>query len=495
MTRSISSKFSKDNRGKQVIQRSQDWAQPSALSGPHAGVVGLQRAAGNRAVNKFLLSDNAHSFSNNDAVPSVVFEVLRSPGEPLDSTSRAFMESRFDHDFNQVRVHTDLQAAGSARTINAQAYTIGKHIIFGAGRYAPHTTYGKRLLAHELTHVVQQERSFGAPTHLVSRTGDAADVEASRFSSTIYADASHQFMSLGVRATPTAIVQRQEQKDVEVSEEEGFFIREGQDIIGEAIGKLLPLSNRAQIFANRFAINVLFATQSFREHANSKIEKLEGEFTAGDLVNALAGAALGPIGKKITGRITSKLGKKLVGAIFGKLSQEITDKAKDAFSNDDDIDALKAVVKSLEKAAKVRATNTMDDVKKILDPFITRLNDKLRKTGYENLTDEELRFVDNFVDTGPSEVDPILESEYGVPSESSSKEIQVQLFEQLVFAFETKHVLATASKGERIKLERETKKIKKGEVGEVPVILFRLQGRRRKRTDIAVRRFREELTK
>ncbi|HVZ52508.1 MAG TPA: DUF4157 domain-containing protein [Pseudolabrys sp.] len=87
-------------------------------------------------------------------------DVLRSGGAPLDTPARDFMESRFGRDFAGVRVHTDAQAAQSARAVDARAYTVGGDIVFGAGQYAPQTDAGRRLLAHELTHVVQQQ---GAP--------------------------------------------------------------------------------------------------------------------------------------------------------------------------------------------------------------------------------------------------------------------------------------------------------------------------------------------
>lgn len=90
------------------------------------------------------------------SVPSVVREVLRLSGQPLDTGTRAYMEPRFGHDFSQVRVHTDAKAAESARTVNALAYTVGRDVVFGAGQYAPRSSIGQRLLAHELTHVVQQ---------------------------------------------------------------------------------------------------------------------------------------------------------------------------------------------------------------------------------------------------------------------------------------------------------------------------------------------------
>jgi hypothetical protein len=91
------------------------------------------------------------------SVPPIVRDVLRSPGQPLDSSTRAFMESRFGHSFSRVRVHDNVSAAESARAVNALAYTVAKDIVFAAGRYAPQTHEGRLLLAHELTHVLQQD--------------------------------------------------------------------------------------------------------------------------------------------------------------------------------------------------------------------------------------------------------------------------------------------------------------------------------------------------
>ena len=98
------------------------------------------------------------------AAPPIADEVLRSPGEPLDPATRAFFEPRFRYDFSRVRIHSDERAAASARSLGAAAYTVGQNVVFGAARFAPRTTAGRRLLAHELTHVVQQSRfTPGAP--------------------------------------------------------------------------------------------------------------------------------------------------------------------------------------------------------------------------------------------------------------------------------------------------------------------------------------------
>ena len=89
--------------------------------------------------------------------PPVVHEVLNSPGQPLNTETRAFMEPRFGHDFSRVRVHADARAFESARAVNAFAYTVGSQIVFASQKYCPETTEGRELLAHELTHVIAQK--------------------------------------------------------------------------------------------------------------------------------------------------------------------------------------------------------------------------------------------------------------------------------------------------------------------------------------------------
>jgi hypothetical protein len=88
---------------------------------------------------------------------------LRSPGMPLDSGTRALFEPRFGHDFSKVRVHADTEAAESALTLGARAYTLGTDVVFAAGQYAPTTRRGEALLAHELAHIIQQEGAALAP--------------------------------------------------------------------------------------------------------------------------------------------------------------------------------------------------------------------------------------------------------------------------------------------------------------------------------------------
>lgn len=103
-----------------------------------------------------ILRFTGHSTGENGTAPASVDRVLASPGRPLESKLRQDMEQRFGYGFSQVRVHTGTDAEQSARDVNAHAYTVGSNIVFGHGQFAPKTHTGRRLIAHELMHVVQQ---------------------------------------------------------------------------------------------------------------------------------------------------------------------------------------------------------------------------------------------------------------------------------------------------------------------------------------------------
>jgi hypothetical protein len=110
-----------------------------------AGMLGVQRAVGNAAATEIAEDQR-----------SPVLEVIGSGGQSLDEGVRTDMEARLGHDFSGVRVHTDDRADASARSVSAHAYTVGSDIVFQRGAYDPASTAGQTLLAHELTHVVQQ---------------------------------------------------------------------------------------------------------------------------------------------------------------------------------------------------------------------------------------------------------------------------------------------------------------------------------------------------
>jgi hypothetical protein len=145
------------------------------LATPYAGscnhpIHDLQRIIGNQAVLRMLQipaepgvarehlqrKEDRASTSEGTEAPPIVHEVLGSSSHPLDSATRAFMEPRFGHDLSRVRVHTDARAAESAAAVSSRAYAVGDDVVFATGQYAPGTGEGRRLIAHELTHVLQR---------------------------------------------------------------------------------------------------------------------------------------------------------------------------------------------------------------------------------------------------------------------------------------------------------------------------------------------------
>jgi len=169
------------------------WLRRKCACGGHVqGGGACEHCAAKRLQRK---ADSAHSQS---MVPASVHGVLQAAGRPLDAGVRARMEHGFGHDFSGVRVHDGADAARSASDVRAAAYTVGAHVVFGAGRYAPKTPEGTHLLAHELAHVVQ--RGDGVMRRSLSglKIGDE-DSAAERDAD----NAANQIVH-GGRATPTA---------------------------------------------------------------------------------------------------------------------------------------------------------------------------------------------------------------------------------------------------------------------------------------------------
>lgn len=128
-------------------------------------------------------SDSSSRKSGGQIAPALVNAVIARPGRPLDPDTQRFFSERFGHDFSQVRLYADPQAAASAQAVDAHAYAVGNHVVFAAGRYAPDTLVGQYLLAHELAHTIQQGdlRDRTAAPLGINAPGDAYEQAADRF--------------------------------------------------------------------------------------------------------------------------------------------------------------------------------------------------------------------------------------------------------------------------------------------------------------------------
>ncbi|MFE1171911.1 DUF4157 domain-containing protein [Streptomyces sp. NPDC058773] len=173
---------------------------------PEAAAV-LQRTVGNAAFSAVMTGVDEHRHGpgcGHTAAPAVqrsaVHEVLSTPGRPLDEPVRADMEDRLGADFSDVRVHTDNSAHQSAESVNAHAYTSGSHIVFQRGRYNTSSSAGRHMLAHELTHVIQQRNGPVAGTD----RGDGTKVSdpSDRFEREAEANASRALSAVQRTAEP-----------------------------------------------------------------------------------------------------------------------------------------------------------------------------------------------------------------------------------------------------------------------------------------------------
>jgi hypothetical protein len=189
-----------------------------------------------------------------DAAQPVVHEALNSSGQPLDANTRAFMEKRFGHDFSQVRVHADEKAAKFAGAVGALAYTVGKDVVFGAGHYAPKTREGRRLLAHELAHVVQQARSLRPinmmPAGAMTATDDPLEREAEGAaaridaSQNVFVSSGHPAPGLQRQVGPSQAPQTDDCSGYE-NDPQSFSIRVANHFVWTEMDLLIPPSHKS----------------------------------------------------------------------------------------------------------------------------------------------------------------------------------------------------------------------------------------------------------
>jgi Domain of unknown function (DUF4157) len=177
------------------------------VAGP-AGLVGLQRAAGNSGASTLM-----------DEQRSPVHDVIASGGTPLPADLRADMEGRFGQNFGDVRIHSDGAAHESAKSVNAQAYTVGSSIVFQRDKYDPASDAGRHMIAHELTHVVQQRSGpvDGTDAGGGVKISDPGD----RFEREAVANADRLMSSPAPAPAPSTGVQRLAEGDASVQRQDG----------------------------------------------------------------------------------------------------------------------------------------------------------------------------------------------------------------------------------------------------------------------------------
>jgi len=208
-----------------VYEREADRVADQVLASPaHPAVSGAPPN-----IQRFSGQSNGHM----DAVPTSVNQAIASPGRPLEATLRQDMEQRFGHDFSRVRVHTDGKAADSAHAVSARAYTVGHDIVFAAGQYDSGANEGRKLIAHELTHTIQQSVSASA----ASRNGMALQRQGVPGSKPAKAEESGGeslftiFVADEKKKTDKAFARRQAEEDAARIRKSGTLSRDDRQLV------------------------------------------------------------------------------------------------------------------------------------------------------------------------------------------------------------------------------------------------------------------------
>ena len=207
-----------DNTNDELVKRQRNAEQQNGpLSDGTGDASKLLSALGNARVQRLMQRKEDVSGTVDDAVAKTI-QSKRGGGAPLDESARSNLEPSMGHDFSDVRVHTDGEADSLNRAVQAEAFTTGNDIFFRSGSYSPGSSDGQKLLAHELTHVVQQRNAPPASEMTVSSPEDASEREASAVAD-----------SYGSQSAEAAAVSREAMPEEEEMLQGSFIDRQGME--------------------------------------------------------------------------------------------------------------------------------------------------------------------------------------------------------------------------------------------------------------------------
>lgn len=332
-----------------------------------------------------------HQVSEVELDIEALISELKGSGQPLPKSVRAFFEPRFGYDFSQVMVHADAQAAELARAVKAKAFTMGRNIVFGAGRYSPGTFSGKKLLAHELTHMVQQKA-----------TGNK------------------------LQSSP----------EVGVSEEELGVVKYTQ-YVTYFMAMLREAEHRAVGNSTLYASLVSKAVVDFKEYSEEKLKEIENKITGGEVVVFLVDAISTVLGLKarIVAKVASEIGKGVVKFLYKPMRDSFLEEVEKAGKSR--TGSLKQAVSSLSKRAEGVATYVEREmpthIHNVMDPIIVKLRSD------EPLDKNEQKILYNLSLPTGAEMNEYLEQKEGVPN-PTSHDYYAEVLKSLISKFEYKWI-------------------------------------------------------
>jgi Domain of unknown function (DUF4157) len=406
-------------------------------------------------------------------------------GQTLDAETRAALEPKFEHNFGNVRVFADEQADQLAKGYEARAFTVGQNVFFSSGQYRPGTPDGMRLLAHELTHTIQQAQGRVAPTHGAGVSVDPSpDLEAEAVrSADAFADSSSaqshprasQHATTPISAPPSsfgngsgaAVVQRDPTITVPPvvisSQAPGPVTISPVTIYGEApqqvanttiVGDATPgaytreieqamnrLADKADVNAVKYAQQVQFAFDAFQNYADAKLGDMS--ITEDDVCEFIVGKGIEAIAGQVTGALTGGIGATIGGFVIGKVKDKLLGAAKLDKSG-----KLKDAIRLMGQIGRDGATAIQSAVKEKVYPLVAGIRTKVASA--TELTKPEQDFVDQFTYVEDPAMFSAAIAQLGIPDTTDAATVQLTIYQALVEAFEMKYILANASWGQQI---------------------------------------------
>jgi Zn-dependent peptidase ImmA (M78 family) len=347
-----------------------------------------------------------------------------------------------------VRVFSDAQADRMARDVNARAFTVGQDMFFRNNEYNPESMQGRHLLAHELTHTIQQRGTQPGENLRISQPDDVGEHEADTAAHHVLAGRSVQ-----VAASRGSAIQRKN-GSITIPEVtiEGNVPQQvaNTTIAGDATPGAYTreieqsknrLADKADANATKYALQVEKAFKDFELYAAPKLTDMS--ITEDDVAEFIVGKSIEVIAGQITGGLTGGIGAKIGTFIVEKLKEKLIASAKL-----DKVGSLQAVIKQMGQTGSDGATVIQGAVKEKIFPLVGTIRTKCSSN--QEFTPAEKEFIDDFTYIeDPAAFDAAI-AKLGIPNTTDAVKLQLDIFQALVERFEAKYILANASFGKKI---------------------------------------------
>ncbi len=342
---------------------------------------------------------------------------IKGGGHPLSKSARSYFEPRFGYDFSNVRVHTGNKAEKLSQDLGANAFTVENDIFFNHSQYNPVSGEGKQLIAHELTHTLQQQKqsTLNQERPLVINSNHPA---------------SEPMLARQLEFEPHEITGSASNWTNRVN----TSVERAQDLFEHAI--------------NAFRRETYWAVGDFKRYSERQIDDLARKITVGDFLAPIVSIAMAPIGGAVAGRVATEIGRQIVKKVIDLMNKRFEDSIEEYYSNQRTVEALNTALNVLCQKIEDAATILHVQLQSEIETLCKEIIDKVEHG--EELTDEETYFVVSFYPGQSRNYSMETLGEFGVPVIDNIVDYRVDVYKNLVRSFTLIYLRATATWEETI---------------------------------------------